>query len=806
MPEAAFRTKLVFKYLPAYARFIRENYLIPYIKDQLNTSREVKLPMLKYFEGMHDDQLIEMGIASHKEFLTSAENNTLQELLNRSLQRWIDDGLGIIKREEISGEDITLASYIRKKALMKFLPVYTFDVNEAIDIIKEIDVYGIESDTAAANVVIKIQKDKRQHLLEQLQESDILFKQAQASTHIGNWTWDIPANKVTWSDEMYRIYGLEPQSVEVSYETYLSRIHPEDRDNRIKEVQHVFETGEPEDHHYRIQTPDGTIKILHTKSEIQYDDSDSPLRMTGTCQDITDKQLLINRLQHSEQLYKQAQAISHIGNWTWDYETKELKWSDEIYRIYEIAPQSVNLSTDISGYNHPDDQYIVDTAIKEAVATRKPFDFNHRIILKDGRIKTLHAKGELDTTKKGSVIIFGTLQDITEQKVVERQLKDYKEFIEKITDVTPSIITAYNIHTGQYSFINEAVEKLLGYSPTRIMEEGLIFTTSIVHPDDIPTILEKNSKALEAANKLGHNDDEPIVEFKYRMLHSNGGYRWFHTYGTIFERNANGQVESVLNVSVDITDQEVAEQELFQKNLQLQQSNTSLEEYAYVASHDLKEPLRKISTYSDRMLTTQQETLNNDGRNYLTKIIDSSKRMQKMINDLLSVSTILGNKAYETCDLNIILAEAMHGLEQKIEDSKAVIESEKLPTVLIVPAQFRQLFQNLISNSLKFSRDQVPAHIKITHSFISQKTAGLYQLSKTKKYLQIEVADNGIGFDNQYADKIFAIFQRLHGVAEYDGTGIGLAVCKKIVENHDGSIFAKGVIGKGATFTIIIPI
>ncbi len=388
---------------------------------------------------------------------------------------------------------------------------------------------------------------------------------------------------------------------------------------------------------------------------------------------------------------------------------------------------------------------------------------------------------------------------------MERQLKDYKEFIEKITDVTPSIITAYNINTGQYSFINEAIEKLLGYSTTKIMEEGVPFFVSIVHPDDLAALMEKNTKALEDANKLGVNDDEPVVEFKYRMRHKNGAYRWFHTYGTIFERNEKGFVESVLNISVDITDQEVAELDLFQKNLQLQQSNTSLEEYAYVASHDLKEPLRKIATYSDRMITTQSSTLNDDGKNYLNKIIDSSRRMQKMINDLLSVSTILGNKAVEMCDLNIVLAEAVHSLDHKIEENKAIIESDNLPTVSIVPSQFRQLFQNLVSNSLKFTREGTQPRIKITHSFLNYKAVEHYKLTKAKRYLQIQLEDNGIGFDNQYADKIFAIFQRLHGKSEYDGTGIGLAVCKKIIENHDGIIIAKGEVGHGATFTMIIP-
>jgi len=797
--------RLIFEYLPAYAAYVRDNYLVPYIQEQIRLSRQLNLPMLKYFEGMPDDELITMGIESHRDFLNNAEQNTLQDLLNRSLQLWVDDKLGMLKREEIAAEDITLASYIRKHALIKFLPNYTNDIYETIHIIKDIDTYNIESDTAATNIYIALQKDKRQQLLDKLQTNDFLFKQAQARTHIGNWTWDIPENKVTWSDEMYRIYGLEPQSEEVNYETYLSHIHPDDRENRKSQVQRVFETGEPEEHHYRIITPEGGIKILHTKSEIQLDTEGKPVRMMGTCQDVTEKQTLIDKLQHSEQLYKQAQAMSHIGNWHWDFESKKVEWSDEIYRIYELPPQSVKSTAELEQYNHPDDDQAIKDAIQNAIQNRKPFDFSYRIIAKNGRTKTLHAIGEVAQGKKGSYVIFGTLQDITREKEVERQLKDYRDFIQKITDVTPSIIAAYNIHTGKYSFINEAVEKLLGYTTAEIMEKGLSFVSSLMHPEDVPAITEKNVRAMEEANAMGANSSEPVVEFKYRMLHKNGTYRWVHTFGTIFERNENGQVESVLNISVDVTDQENAEQALFKKNLQLQQSNTSLEEYAYVASHDLKEPLRKIATFSDRLMMTQQETLTEEGKQFLVKITDSSRRMQKMINDLLSVSTILGNKGFETSDLNVLLREAMQSLEHKIEETNTTIEVDDLPTVSVVPSQFRQLFQNLIGNSLKFTRAGVQPKIKITHSLLSSKETQRNNLTKGTTYLQIQLTDNGLGFDNQYAEKIFAIFQRLHDKSEYDGTGIGLAVCKKIVENHEGIITAKGVLNEGATFTIIIP-
>ena len=206
------------------------------------------------------------------------------------------------------------------------------------------------------------------------------------------------------------------------------------------------------------------------------------------------------------------------------------------------------------------------------------------------------------------------------------------------------------------------------------------------------------------------------------------------------------------------------------------------------------------------MLSTQVALLDDDGKTYLNKIMDSSKRMQKIINDLLYVSTITGNKDFQESDLGDLLAEGLLPLDQAIEDKHAVIEADALPVLPVVATQFRQLFQNLVGNSLKFARKSLAPHIKITHSFVSYKAVEHLNLAKAKKYLKIELRDNGIGFDNQYTNKIFVLFQRLHGKSEYEGTGIGLAVCKRIAENHGGTITAYGVPNGGAVFTIIIPV
>ena len=389
----------------------------------------------------------------------------------------------------------------------------------------------------------------------------------------------------------------------------------------------------------------------------------------------------------------------------------------------------------------------------------------------------------------------------------KRETLESQRFIQKIADATPAIIASYNINTGQYRFVSEGLQKLLGYDPGRPLKEGVAFFIDIVHPDDLAPIMEKNTQALELANsaQLGVEGSEAIVEFEYRMRHANGEYRWFHTFGTVFDRNESAQVEHVLNISIDITERKEMETALSQKNVQLQQSNANLEEFAYVASHDLKEPLRKISIFGDRLLSTQYERLAGEGQFYLEKIIDSSRKMQLLINDMLSLSLISGNKSFVRYSLQSILTEVMRTLEFKIEETGATIHAQPLPEANIIPSQFRQLFQNLISNSLKFVRQGVKPGISISCRKLRHIEVERHDLPKAAGYLELTFMDNGIGFDNIFAGKIFAIFQRLHH-KDYEGTGIGLAICKKIIENHGGVIHAAGIPGQGATFIIIIPV
>lgn len=244
--------------------------------------------------------------------------------------------------------------------------------------------------------------------------------------------------------------------------------------------------------------------------------------------------------------------------------------------------------------------------------------------------------------------------------------------------------------------------------------------------------------------------------------------------------------------------------ELLTLNRDLEASNAELQQYAYLASHDLQEPLRKIITFtsllSDKFLRNIPEA-----EKYMEKIISSSERMRNLINDLLNFSRLSAGEGFVTVSLNEVIQDSIVDLELAIEEKKAKLIINDLPDAEIIPGQMRQVFQNLISNSLKFCKQNVPPVISITGELT--QSAGIHgERSEHGEYLRITVKDNGIGFDDKYIDKVFTLFQRLHGRNEFEGTGIGLAIVKKIIEKHNGVLTARSREGEGTEIIMVIPL
>jgi PAS domain S-box-containing protein len=261
----------------------------------------------------------------------------------------------------------------------------------------------------------------------------------------------------------------------------------------------------------------------------------------------------------------------------------------------------------------------------------------------------------------------------------------------------------------------------------------------------------------------------------------------------------------VLSVAIDVTEQVNARQKVEQTNNELEISNEALAQFAYIASHDLQEPVRKISTFT-QMLETSIVDINSNSKRYIEKIYNSTDRMSALIRDVLSYSRVSRIENFETVDLNKIIAGVKIDFELLIEQLQAEIETVNLPSLSAISSQMTQLFDNLMSNSLKYRNPDVKPLIKISSQILQDiGIVNQYRLDRDRIYYHIKFSDNGIGFDEAHKFKIFKIFQRLHGKMEYGGTGIGLAICEKIVQNHKGHIYAEVGKNGGAEFNILLP-
>lgn len=259
------------------------------------------------------------------------------------------------------------------------------------------------------------------------------------------------------------------------------------------------------------------------------------------------------------------------------------------------------------------------------------------------------------------------------------------------------------------------------------------------------------------------------------------------------------QINSLLEFKV-----EERTRDLMQLNKDLENRNAELAQYAYLASHDLQEPLRKIITF---IKIIEEKYLKDipEAKTEMSKVITSSERMRNLINAVLSYSKLSAVSLFTTVNVNDVVKDALADLELTIKEKQAVIDVTHLPEIEAIPGQMRQMFQNLLSNALKFSKTGVRPQINICHEAVNEMSLEAAP-DKNGKFIRIHIADNGIGLDESYIDKIFVIFQRLHGKAQYEGTGIGLAIVKKIVEKHNGIIGVKSREGEGSTFTIVLPV
>ncbi len=292
----------------------------------------------------------------------------------------------------------------------------------------------------------------------------------------------------------------------------------------------------------------------------------------------------------------------------------------------------------------------------------------------------------------------------------------------------------------------------------------------------------------------------------FSLLDAKGIYKRVHTETTL-QINSAGEVTGYTGVMKDITESFFYKRALEQKVLQLDKSNKNLQEFVYVASHDLQEPLRKISTFTERLKNRFEDSLSEEGNMYVNRIMNSSKNMQTLLEDLLHFSRLSStDKEFEEVSLQECMNSVLNDLEIKLEETGAKVHCDPLPSVKGYPSQIKQLFVNLLGNAIKFRQEHVAPVITIRCEEVNHEKHSELPLNKNGRYVKLVFTDNGIGFEQEFSERIFMIFQRLNGKSEYAGSGIGLSICKKIVDNHHGFIYASSEPGKGATFTVLLPI
>lgn len=632
------------------------------------------------------------------------------------------------------------------------------------------------------------------------------------ASELGIWELNLKTSEVTYSQRYLEIIGGYTENVNLTHEQLKNHIHPEDMDRRTKALKEAFETGRL---HYeaRMMWNDKSIHWMEGKGRVFYDENGEPEKMIGTIRDITkerDAQMLLIKNERKFRLLADSMP-QHI--WTADiegnlnyYNQSVLDYSGmSLKQIYEKGWLDIV---------HADDR---DENVKQwmhSIKTGSDFLFEHRFRRFDGTYRWQLSRAIPQRNESGEIQMWvGTSTDIQEQKEFTRELekkvkertKELKESEERyhlMVEEVQDYAILYLSKEGNVENWNKGAENIKGYKAEEII--GKSFSTFYTQED-------KNANLPQYA--LSQAKEHGRFRHEGWRVRKDGTLFWANVTITAVH-NSDNELIGFSKVTHDLTFKKEADDKiklnsemLEQNNQELEKMNKELQSFAYISSHDLQEPLRKIQTFSDQIIERESENLSESGKDKFRRMQNAAKRMQALINDLLAYSrTNTQEIQLVKSNLNEIIENVQEDLKEELQLKNATLEIDPLGDAYIIPFQFHQLMFNLISNSLKFSKEEVTPVIKIKGKIGTGKKLDNDQLKADVDYCHIIFADNGIGFEQQYSKKIFEVFQRLHGKEVYQGTGIGLAIVKKIVENHHGLITASGEPGKGATFNIYLPI
>ena len=414
------------------------------------------------------------------------------------------------------------------------------------------------------------------------------------------------------------------------------------------------------------------------------------------------------------------------------------------------------------------------------------------IMLVGGRVRIIETSKAPIFDAQGNVTgVMGIIMDITDRKRAMEDLRRSEKIFRQVWEgsldgmrLTDEDGTILLVNPAFCRLVKKSREELIGRPLTEVYEEN-----------HRASALEKHQK------RFAERDIQPL--FERELLLWNGERIWFELSNNFLE--IEGEGAKLLSIFRDVSERKFAEVKLKEFTTRLERSNRELQDFAYVASHDLQEPLRKVSVFGDRLKLKFGEALGTEGRDYLERMQKAAMRMSALINDLLTFSRVTTkSQPFVQVDLAKVAQDVLFDLETRIEQVDGKVEIGPLPVIEAEPLHMRQLLQNLIGNALKFHKDNEKPLVKVEAKLIQQQTE--LETQPQRQMLELTVSDNGIGFEEKYLDRIFQVFQRLHTRQNYEGTGMGLAITRKIVEHHSGSITAHSAPNAGSTFIVHLPV
>lgn len=589
-----------------------------------------------------------------------------------------------------------------------------------------------------------------------------LLERTERIADVGGWEIDVNTQNVFWTDHTFDLLEVAADE-EPPLDEALTMYHEEDQPVVEDAVENALDSGEPFDVEVRVRTGGGEVRWLRLQGVPETVDGDA-VSFRGAAQDITKRKQREQALEESEARFRLLAENLEEMVWISDPETREILYLNPAYEeIWGHDRESLyDDPTTFLDSVHPTDRERVEQAY--AAVPDKGFNEEYRIVRPNGEVRWLYVRAE-PVRSEGRERVIGIAEDISGRKERERALEESERRYRTLAENFPNGAVGLYNEELEYTAVGGQLLDATGVDP----EDRIGSSVYDIYPDEI---VEEVEPYFHAALNGETNSFE--AEFHDRHLYAHA----------LPVRNADGEVFAGMLVVQDITEQREYER-------QLEESNERLEQFAHAASHDLQEPLRMVSSYLQLVESRYADELDEDGREFIEFAVDGAERMREMIGGLLQYSRVdtRGNP-FEAVDLNAVFADVRQDLQVKIKESDAEITAEELPRVYGDGSQLNQVFQNLLDNAIEYNGDEPPrVHVSA---------------ERNGDEWVIFVSDEGIGIDPDDQGRVFEVFNSLQGHNEA-GTGIGLALCERIVERHGGDIWIDSEPGEGATFSFTLP-